>query len=396
MPEQPPLFDDIGSTEPPVVRRSLTLRPEPTTPLTKTQKAFNRLVAKVGRLRTRLEADRRRLEEALVYHAGHLRPRIELVVSTRSEVVRALVPFLDDRRLKKGDIGVLRAMLMDQLDEVLAHAEVVDDDLRALFERLHGVDMKEVEAAKLEDARAEIEAMFAELGADVDLSGFHAGMSERDLAARAAELAGELKRQAQDAEARTRSKRRKTKREQREQERQRRADEARKVSIGSIYRQLAKVLHPDLEQDPDTRQRKSALMQEVTAAYGRQDLHALLRLQIQWIHHEGADTARLTNERLDAYNRVLREQVAQLEMELAALPLHPKYEPLTEDFSPFGVRVRTDGPAEARRLDEIAEDLEGALDSLQGPHALGNVRALIRDRRAADKARARMPFPSSY
>jgi len=389
MAKQPPLFDDITPDEAPA-NRSLTLRAQPDRPLSKTQKAFNRLVAKVERLRTRLDADRRRFDDALVYHAQHLRHRIQLVVSARSEVVRVLVPFLDDRRLKKGDMGVLRVLLMDQLDEILTHAEMVDDDLRALFERLHGADMKDVEAAEMEDARAAMEAMFADMGADVDLSGFHPGMPESELAARAAELAEELKRQALEAEARTRSKRRTTKREQREQERQRRADEARKVSIGSIYRQLAKALHPDLEQDPDSRQRKSALMQEVTAAYAKQDLHTLLRLQIEWIHHEGADTARLTDERLDAYNLVLQEQVAQLEMELGALPLHPKYQPLTEEFGPFGPHVHTDGPAEARRLDLVVEGLRGALDSLQAPHALKNVRALIRDRRAADKARAKM------
>ena len=392
MAKQQSLFDSATPGRAPA--RSLTVRAQPDRPLTKTQKAFNRLVAKVEQLRTRLVADKQLFEEALVYHAQHLRHRIQQVVSARTDVVRALVPFLDDRRLKKGDTRVLREILMSQLDEILAHAEAVDDDLRALFERLHGSNMKDVEDEQLQEARSEMEAMFADMGIDVDLSGFHPGMTETDVAAKAANLIDELKRQATAAEARANPNRRKTKREQREAERLACAEEARKVSIGSIYRQLAKVLHPDLEQDPAQRQRKSDLMQQLTAANANQDLHTLLRLQLEWIHREETGVARLTDERLDAYNLVLKEQVAQLEMELAELPLHPKFEPLVEDLGPWGARVRTDGPAEARRLDAVAEGLKGALDSLQTPHALTHVRELIREQRAADKARiaVRMPF----
>lgn len=386
MAKQQPLFDE-SATPHRALARNLTVRAQADRPLTKAQKAFNRLVAKVEQLRTRLDADRQLFEEALAYHAQHLRHRIQQVVSARTDVVRALVPFLDDRRLKKGDTRVLREILTSQLDEVLAHAETVDDDLRALFERLHGSNMKDAEEEQLRDARSEMEAMFADMGIDVDLSAFHPGMSETDVATKAAELVDDLKRQAAEAETRAQPNRRKSKRELREEERLRRADDARKVSIGSIYRQLAKVLHPDLEPDPAQRQRKSDLMQQLTAANANMDLHTLLRLQLEWIHREETDVARLTDERLDAYNLVLKEQVAQLELELAELPLHPKFQPLVEDLGPWGARVRTDGPAEARRLDAVAEGLRGALDSLQTPQALKHVRELIREQRAADKAR---------
>jgi hypothetical protein len=55
----------------------------------------------------------------------------------------------------------------------------------------------------------------------------------------------------------------------REEERVGRFEQLRRVSIGAIYRRLAKALHPDLERDPDLRERKSTLMQEVTTAYAR-------------------------------------------------------------------------------------------------------------------------------
>jgi hypothetical protein len=394
MANQPPLFDDVAPAPRPI-SRSLTFRGTPKAPLTKTQKAFNRLVAKVEHLRTRLEADRRRFEEALVYHHQHVRHRIQTAVSVRSDLIRVLAPFLDDRRLNHKDTDVLRVVLMDQLDDVLTHAETVDDDLSALFERLHGANLQDVQQEELNDARAGMEAVFADMGLDVDLSGFGPGMSEHELAAQAAELAEELKRQALEAEARTRNKTRKTKREVREEERARRCEDARKVSLGSIYRQLVKVLHPDLEQDAGRRECKGQLMQEVTAAYAAQDLHTLLRLQLEWIQREEGDLARLTDERLDAFNLVLKEQVAQLELELAELPLHPKFQPLAQDFGPFGSGLRTNGPAEAARLDSLIVGLRSAVESLQPPNTLKNVRVLIREQRAAQKAmaRRRVVFP---
>ncbi|MDQ3417913.1 MAG: hypothetical protein M3541_03900 [Acidobacteriota bacterium] len=59
------------------------------------------------------------------------------------------------------------------------------------------------------------------------------------------------------------------------------------------------MLHPDLEQDPSLRERKTGLMQEVTAAHAGGDLHTLLRLELEWIDGDGPAAARRT-ETLDA------------------------------------------------------------------------------------------------
>ena len=57
------------------------------------------------------------------------------------------------------------------------------------------------------------------------------------------------------------------------EERTRQAEQLRNKSITSIYKQLAKVLHPDLEPDAERKQAKGTLMQELTAAYRNNDLH---------------------------------------------------------------------------------------------------------------------------
>jgi hypothetical protein len=363
--------------------RSLALRPQPGRPLNKKQQTFNRLVAAVERLRARVDADRRRFDAALVFHLQHVRPRVERVVATRKDLVRALRPFLDDRRLKRSDTQELRTMLVEHLDDVLGGDAEMDDDLRALFEELHGASMAELEEEEMDDARVAMEGLFADMGIEVDLSDFHSGMSDEDVAAKAAAMVEDVRRQTDAAQSRIPPGRRKTKRQLREDERVRHLEELRKTNIGAIYRRLAKVLHPDLEPDPDRRPRKSALMQEVTAAYAGKDLHTLLRLELEWIHREESLHARMTDEKLDAYSQLLRDQVADLEAEAAALPYSPKYQPLVHEVGPFGVGLLLDGETEVRRLDDLAAGLSATLAQLKTEHALQEVRDAIKAHRRA-------------
>jgi hypothetical protein len=357
---------------------SLAIRPQQGRPLNKKQQAFNRLVTAVERSRARLDAARRRFDAALVFHAEHVRPRVERVIVARKDLVRALRPFLDDRRLKRSEKQELRTMLAEHLDDALHGDAELDDDLRALFEELHGTSMAELEQEEMDDARAAMEDMFADMGLTVDLSDFHPGMSEEDVAAKAAAIWEEARHQTDETQARIRSGRRKTKRQIREDERVRQLDELRRTNIGAIYRRLAKVLHPDLEPDPETRHRKSALMQEVTAAYAGKDLHTLLRLELEWIHREESAHARMTDEKLDAYSQLLRDQAADLEAEAAALPYSPKYQPLVQEVGPFGVGLLLDGDTEVRRLDDLVAGLSATLAHLKTEHALREVRDAIK------------------
>src|SRR5262249_2965949 len=135
----------------------------------------------------------------------------------------------------------------------------------------------------------------------------------------------------------------KTKRQFKQEERMRQAEQARKKNITSIYRQLAKVLHPDLESDEARRQSKVALMQELTTAYHRNDLHTLLRLELEWIQREEGNLERLTDEKLAIYNQVLKDQLFELNLEIDGLAYHPRYGPIVV-MDDFDIQVRTDGP----------------------------------------------------
>ena len=87
--------------------RPLVVHPTAGRPLDKKVQAFNRLLGRVEALQRRFEREKSRLDDALVFHASQVRPRMERLSALRAEVVRALSPFLDDSRLKRGDREIL-------------------------------------------------------------------------------------------------------------------------------------------------------------------------------------------------------------------------------------------------------------------------------------------------
>ena len=101
--------------------------------------------------------------------------------------------------------------------------------------------------------------------------------------------------------------------------------------LRQVFRQLASALHPDRERDPAEQRRKTALMSEANAAYGRQDLVALLHLQLRIAQTDTRDLLQQPEERIAAMSLLLKQQAAELENELFARQEQLEYE-LDVDF----------------------------------------------------------------
>src|SRR5215475_12429220 len=377
---QPFLF----ATETPETRESgLILTPRANRPLTKAQRAFNRLVARVEVLREQIAEETKLLDDALVYYGTHLHPRLQRQNELRKDLVRLLAPFLQKKNLRNDKHRkIMRTILADQLDEIVFYeGSLTDGDLRALFKQIHQIDVEKAHQLEIEETRSEMKEMLDELGIQIDLSSLRAGLNKQELAAKVAELAATIK---HTAEAKTAedflrsSQRRKGKRQLEKEERLRQAEEIRKKSIATIYRELAKLLHPDLEQDPERRQQKIVLMQELTVAYRNNDLHTLLRLELTWIQRETGNLDRLTEEKLAVYNHALKDQVAELESQLRLLPQHSRYQVLAVRDK-FGFRMRTAGPGEAGALDEMIMSMEDIIALLRSHNSMAAVREMIRE-----------------
>ncbi|WP_324677620.1 J domain-containing protein [Hymenobacter sp. GOD-10R] len=81
----------------------------------------------------------------------------------------------------------------------------------------------------------------------------------------------------------------------------------------TVYRQLARVNHPDLERDPERAAAKTTRMQRITEAYEANDLYTLLQLLAE-------DSAEAPDDNLLArYTQALQQQQTELKQQLNEL-----------------------------------------------------------------------------
>jgi hypothetical protein len=132
-----------------------------------------------------------------------------------------------------------------------------------------------------------------------------------------------------------------------------------KSAIRTVFRQLASALHPDREPDEQERLRKTALMSEVNAAYEKNDLSTLLRLQLQVTQVKPGGAARMADAQLMAMASLLKEQVAALEDDLDQLQSR-----LSRELC-VTVRAEADEAVMTQGLQRIQADQRHSADSLQ-------------------------------
>jgi hypothetical protein len=172
--------------------------------------------------------------------------------------------------------------------------------------------------------------------------------------------------------------RKKTKRQLAMEARAEEMEKARNRSFSAIYKQLARSFHPDLEQDETLKKEKEELMKQLTSAYEAKDLHTLLKLEAQWLSSNSANIQSLTEEKLSIYNAVLKEQVAELEVEYHRTFGHPRFEPLMQ----YGIHLvkglirSIDHREEVMRM--TIGKMHESIAKLKGKDALKEVRATIR------------------
>ena len=332
------------------------LVPAPTAarPLTQAQETFRSLLGRVESLRESVEKEEEKLDTALNFYAAEIVPRLAKQAALRKELVRALAPHVNrtfmPRKQERVEMQELLQCLLDDISKT--EKGLTDPDLRRIYSDVHATDYAEREQQTLASVRANLARMFEEAGLEADFSELDAAASEAEFMAKSEELIARVRKmkeaELEDAHCRDEG------HHPNQDAELRAAEELRKRSVANIYKQLARVLHPDFERDGARQRQKLELMQELTTAFRENDLHTLLRLEMEWIKNEGGDLERLTDEKLGVYNDVLSRQVQGLEKRLRDLSYHPRYRPIVV-FN-CGIFETMDGLGSARELDEsIAE-----------------------------------------
>lgn len=327
----------------------------------KLQRRFRRLLAKVDRARQQLRAwrdQRPAIDSAIAAYRALCEQRLR---RTR-EMVTLLDAAYTREKLGKAERKELAEVITSLAGELLETGH--HDDLKPLYNRYRGGDF-DAEAAASEAAGMDaLKGMLETFGLDLEDADVRSIDELREVAKARLEEAERA-----EAEAAARRAQRKKSPRQLAAEQRRAAEQGdAHRAVQEVYRTLARELHPDREQDPGERARKTELMREVNLAYEAKDLLRLLELQLQHERVDAAGVEALAEERVRHYNRILDEQAKQLAAELAELELPFRLElglPPTAPLRPALVLATIGGDAELLRaqIDALVHDLEAFRDA---------------------------------
>ena len=342
---------------------ALLVPPSEQAPLTPAQQRFNDLLARIEQLSgliQRLEAwsDRHRYA-----HIQALRESVQLAQTHRKSLLLFVHERLQTADLTDRQQRMARGMVRGLIDHL---APMADPQVQALADvYVSEEDTQEAAEEQAEAAQRLRERIEEALGQPIEKPDqyqtpeemMQAGMRQWQRQQEADEQRKAAKRAARKAQKQAQKKSAAADKGELPPAMLREADA--KSAIRTVFRQLASALHPDREPDEQERLRKTALMSEVNAAYEKNDLSTLLRLQLQVTQVKPGGAARMADAQLMAMASLLKEQVAALEDDLGQLQSR-----LSRELC-VTVRAEADEAVMTQGLQRIQADQRHSADSLQ-------------------------------
>ena len=314
--------------------------------LSPAQIEFNRLMAQLESARVKFERERVRLDRIMDALTHQLMPLIEETHRLDFELIMYLQNALSTYKLTKRRRESLEDLLRGRAGDLVADScGLAPAQLEALQKLMGEIDPDWIERESEEmegdfdDLRAMMEETARDAGIEIDLSDIDLGEDPEEAMRKLHERFA-----AAAAAAADRPRPRKPTKSQLERERKQQAvEEAKQRDLKTLYKQLAKVLHPDLETNPDLRANKEEWMKRLTSAYAAGDLRELLRIELEWLGEESSNLAAAGDEKLKVYSLILKEQIDDVKSRTFTLMDEPQYSSLRRIMDDFSRQIpRTD------------------------------------------------------
>jgi hypothetical protein len=307
-------------------------------PLTAAQRRFNTLLKRIDALRAEREQWQKFTDVHVRRIATELMPRAAKLREQQSALAHLLDRQYTHPALGKRNRAPLRALLLGLLAEMLEEEE--SPELLALYDRHAHTRRADEQRMGFELLRALAESF------PIDLEAYEGGVNPE---AFAAWLDENLESPQPPHRGRGRA----------QGQAKTAAEGARKEvadldthALRTVFRRLASKLHPDRESDAGEHRRKTALMQELNAAYASRDLLRVLELQ-QSVDARAADAlAELDDAALKPFLAQLQRQAKRLREQIDAL-----IAPFVAAFPGRSARSMTPGGLQ-REFERALADIE--------------------------------------
>lgn len=386
-----------ASRKPAPQKEGLAIRPGNDAPLSRTQVEFNRLMKILESTKARHAREQERLDEVLEISIRELMPLIEDLNRANRDIVlggrKALQSLKLTAKRRHWFIDLLSGKAADLVADPVGLAEAEVAELQAIIEELGPCEderrMKADEDEEFDFLREMIEQSARAAGVELDLSDLDPSGDPEEFERTVRERLGAAAALFEDAPPADKRPRKPTK-AQAERERKRlELEDAKNRDLKSLFKQLAKAFHPDLEPDPLLKEHKKGWMQRLNTAYAANDLREMLQLEMEWLGEEATNLATAGDEKLKVYCMVLKEQIDELKAKSHHLKYEPQYGPLQRFIDPFYGTLAN--PVSIKR--ELREELRryhGMLEILDKNDA--NTRRMIYDWVDEHAFRSTCPF----
>ena len=340
----------------------LIVQPSEQAALTPAQQRFNDLLAQIERLSGQIQRLQAWSDRHRYAHIQALRESVQLAQAHRKSLLLFVHERLQTADLTDRQQRMARGLVRGLIDHLAPSA---DPQVQALADvYVSEEDAQEAAQEQAEAAQRLRERIEQALGQPIEKPDqyqtpedmMQAGMRQWQRQQEADEQRKAAKRAARKAQKQAQKKDAAAEKGQVPAAQLRELDA--KSAIRTVFRQLASALHPDREPDDTERLRKTRLMSEVNAAYEKNDLTTLLRLQMSVTQVKPGSAARMADAQLVAMALLLKEQVAALEDDLDGLQSR-----LSRELC-VPVRADADEASMTQALQRIQADQRHSADSL--------------------------------
>jgi len=364
-------------------------------PLSPAQKEFNRLVKQLKNARDRQEQARSQLDHQVKLIENEVLPVLGKLNLLRGQLLVEMRDAMNGRvKITKRRRGLLEEKISIDISDLLEQPFGLDEEvisrLTAIAKELDPEDDDDFDDPDFPFPRGNDEFEESDLTEDevgellermkfvASVSGLDLDISGIDLSLGPEEIEIILKQRMDEAIARAEAeldgggrtskrpaRKRKPSKAQLERERlAKQMEEAKSKDIKALYKQLAKALHPDLEQDPEKKLHREQWMQRLTGAYADGNLHEMLMIEVEWLGEESGNLSQAGDEKLRVYSMVLKEQLTDIRMQTQSIRFEPQYM-ILHDFFGISLGHRGDTSSIRRGIKQEMREVEALIQKLR-------------------------------
>ncbi|HET8754033.1 MAG TPA: hypothetical protein VFM59_06695 [Salinimicrobium sp.] len=301
------LFDtceEAQGSEPANIIKSInvTAKPEDNPGIRRLKKNFNYRLKTIGKLRADIEKLPKIFSGLNLKFNEIVKPTEKLLLESKLALIETIDKAFHKKSFSKMEHEQINEMMLEQLNGISEMGYDYDEKYQKYYD-FQEPDIPEESKEFLQEMAKKM------MGVDVDIE----------------DMMGEKKLSPEDFEAKYGEEMRKKaeafEKEQKEQERKKKeqAGEADKPDLDlhfmKTYKNLAKKIHPDLEQDAEIRKEKELLMKELSHAKDNRDLFQLISIKIKVENIENNEVV-LDENYLKLYAERLLEQKEDLERDI--------------------------------------------------------------------------------